>query len=381
MRSDAVIPLSILDAAFVGASSCPIEFVFTYPKGLQRAALQRGLDQVLCDFPALTSTVELDVSSQRWVFVPRAQPPLIEERGAEDAPLASVVTLPGEPLLKIVLRRESEHDTLGVSMSHAVADGAGYLQLLCAWSAALRGEPYPRPDHDRAAVDALAQGEEAARDLTPDTFFDCTGISWLPHLHRERLGPVTFQRERVPPPLPVVGASGSAVLAAACLRRWVSQRGGARSVRIACAVDLRRRVAEIPPRFFGNASYGTSRRWSRAAYDQTADADVARQIYHAVQQSDRSAALRALSALRALFLREGPGAADFLHPADPAQGILVTDLSRLPLTMLDLGVGPPLDLAVVTRAPNAVVVTSRGGALYQTTCAAGDAERAAQVSG
>lgn len=379
MRSGDVIPLSFLDAAFVGAASCPIEFVFTYQKGLQRAALQRGLDQVLCDFPALTCAVELEDASQRWVFAPRAQPPLIEERGADDAPLASVVTLPGEPLLRIVLRREAERDTLGVSMSHAVADGAGYLQLLCAWSAALRGEPYPRPDHDRAAVDALAQREEAARDLTPDSFFDRTGISWLPHLHRDRLGGVTFLRERVPPPSPVVGASESAVLAAACLRRWVSQRGGARSVRIACAVDLRRRAAGISPRFFGNASYGASRRWSRAEYDQTADADVARQLYQSVQRSDRATAQRALSTLRALLLREGPGVAAFLHPADPAQGILVTDLSRLPLTSLDLGVGPPLDFAIVTRAPNAVVVTASSGALYQTTCAADGVKGEAQV--
>lgn len=364
-----VTPLSVLDAGFVGASAYPIEFVFRYNKGLQRAALQRGLDQTLRDFPVLTSEIEYDGAQRRWVFAPRGRSIQIEERHEGSGRLDSVVTLPGQALLKIVLCRGAAHDTVGVSMSHAVADGSGYFFLLSAWCAALRGEHPPRPTHDRAAVDALAHQGDADQALTPDAFFDHTGISWLPHLDRERLGEVSCQREPLAPPPPLPGVSENALLAAGCLRRWV-KRSDPRSVRLSCAVDLRHRAAELSPTFFGNASYGASRRWSRAAYDQLTDADVATQIYQSVQHTNRATAQRVVSALQSLFLREGPGVASFLHVADPATGILVTNLSRLPVAKLDCGVGPPLDFAIVTRAPNTIVVTRKDGELFQSTCTA-----------
>jgi hypothetical protein len=356
----------VLDVPFVGASAYPIEFVFTYRKGLALETLQRGLDRVLPDFPLLAGEITYDGSRPWWSFVPQTRTIRIEERGEGGAPLDSVVTLPGEPLLKIVLRRGAEHDTLGVSMSHAVADGFGYFSFLSAFCAVLRGDAYPRPDHDRRPIAALTESAGAEERLTPDTFFDRTGMSWLPHDHRERLTAVSYEHERLPPPEPIAGVSESATLAAVSLRWWVQGARGARAVRLSCAVDLRRRVTEIDPHYFGNASYGASCRWSRSAYDALSDAAVAQQIHAAVRRTDRSTAQRVLAALRSLLRDEGLGVTTFLRPADPAEGILVTNLSRIPLANLDCGVGCPLDFAICTRAPNAVVLTRKEGALYRS---------------
>jgi hypothetical protein len=351
------IELSVMDFGYVGASALTIDFVFAYPKGLCIERLQRGLDRVLTDFSPLTSEIEYDRSRDRWVFAPGARRVEIEERSDGGRRLDSVRTVPGEPLLRVVLSRGAERDHLGVSMSHAAGDGFSFAYFLTSWCAAVRGEGYPTPNHDRAALDALADAEASSRKPRPEELFDVTGMSWVPGLHRERLALVACERERFLPSLRVEGVSQNAALAAECLRQWVRTAGGAGGVRLACAVDLRHRAANVEKHYFGNASYAASCRWSRAAYEALPDADVARQVYRAIQRTDESTARAVVGALASLFRHEGSGVSSFLHAADPGAGILVTNLSRFPLATLDFGTGGPLYFAIVTVAANAVVVT------------------------
>lgn len=97
---------------------------------------------------------------------------------------------------------------------------------------------------------------------------------------------------------------------------------------------------------------------------------MALQLEQAIHRTDAGRARQVCGALRDLYQQQGPGVTSFLHAADPASGILFTNLSRLPLGMLDWGAGPPRDFALLTKAANAHVLTARDGALQLMSSAA-----------
>ena len=176
------IPLSVVDQLFVGASAYPVNFVFRYNKGLDGPALKKSLERTLQEFSPLSSHVEFDAASQRWFFAPSAAEAAFTVRQGLDHPLDTVVTLPGEPLIKVVLSQGDREDLLGVSMSHAAADGFSFFFFLSAWFANLASRSHPMPNHNRGALDEYSQRttDSAHSSVTPESFFQATGFTWAP---------------------------------------------------------------------------------------------------------------------------------------------------------------------------------------------------------
>jgi len=66
--------------------------------------------------------------------------------------------------------------------------------------------------------------------------------------------------------------------------------------------------------------------------------------------------LHSLRQLEALRRAEGPEALSRLHVAHPEAGLLVTNLSRVPVARLDFGSGAPSDYRIMTPAPRTAAV-------------------------
>lgn len=372
------IPLSYVDQIFVGENAYPINFVFRYSKGIQPERLRTSLIETLKDFPPLTSHVEYDQKAKRWFFVPSNKDVAfsIRRSSSPDKALDTVVTLPNEPLIKVVFSEGDTENQLGVSISHAVADGFSYFFFMSSWFAKLAGKPHPLATHNRADLDSIAKQQQDDRNISisPTTFFERTGLAWTPEISREQIGPLFFDRVSYATKAPIEGASENALLAAECLHGWVTKSAKKQdSVKVACAVDLRQRVPSIPATYFGNAICGAGASWTMDNYLKMTNVEIAKQIHLSVSRTDTERAKTMLSTLATLIEQEGPDVLSHLHVAHPEQGILVTNLSRLPLATLDCGAGAPNDMSILTKAPNTFAVTRIGGTLYINSC-----ERTAQ---
>jgi hypothetical protein len=78
-----------------------------------------------------------------------------------------------------------------------------------------------------------------------------------------------------------------------------------------------------------------------------------RKAVGAVTEERVSASMSTLAALRE---QQGPSVLDEIHLTHPARGLLVTNLSRLPLQELDFGAGPPRSFEASVQLPRCAVL-------------------------
>ena len=147
------IPLNILECNFVGIP--PINNIFVYPEIPDITRLERTLRETLCDY-SLFSSILRDNSDKSLVFMfdPDAMRFVIESNlptsvlgNIETKRLLEIAhTKPGSNVLSIkASSMEDGQFVLGVSISHAVADGFSLYHFLRAWAARYRGDVPHKP--------------------------------------------------------------------------------------------------------------------------------------------------------------------------------------------------------------------------------------------
>jgi hypothetical protein len=68
-----------------------------------------------------------------------------------------------------------------------------------------------------------------------------------------------------------------------------------------------------------------------------------------------------MATLAGLREQHGSGAMDEVHLTHPEHGLLVTNLSRLPLQELDFGLGPPRSFEAAVQLPRCAVLCACPG--------------------
>jgi shikimate O-hydroxycinnamoyltransferase len=136
------IPLSPIDHVFTGVGSYPIEFVFAYGSRLDEERLRTSLEVTLGHFPPMRTRL-VRTADRAFGFQP-GEDGLSFVTAESDATFAatkdftqlidSVETVEGEPLTRVKLTHTPAGSVLGVSISHAVADGFSYFHFLASWS-------------------------------------------------------------------------------------------------------------------------------------------------------------------------------------------------------------------------------------------------------
>ena len=134
-------------------------------------------------------------------------------------------------------------------------------------------------------------------------------------------------------------------------------------------MDLRQRLGGvIGSNYFGNAICGAGRKWSLLEFTQLSMDDIALQINQSVSSISLTQAQDLLTSLDLIYDQEGDSVNEKIHIADPFGGILVTNLSRLPLKNLDCGAGVPKDFSILTKATNTIAVTKVNEDLFLNGC-------------
>lgn len=379
-RVAARIPLSPVDYTFLGESAYPIEFVFKFRTGLDPSRLRESLDRVLSSFTPARSVLRA-AGTDALVFEESENGCVFEVRSRDDEAdlggpdayglLDSVRTVPGEPLTRARLTQTPGASYLGVSLSHAVADGYGYFYFLSSWAAAARGEEFQEPVLDRSLLAVPpADGPEDADSVRAESGWSLAEPRKAPRREHLRWTRLSLAREEVRA-LTREASSASDVrlsvndVLAARLWKETSARWGGKGPRrfLSCPLDYRRLHPALDGRYFGNAVRGLTLSLDAGALEGSSLTEVAAAVHRAVAAADAGAALRSLACLEGLRRRLGLAGMERLHVCDPDGGLLVTNLSRVPLSRLDFGVGAPERLRILTPAPRAAAVLpdSAGG--------------------
>lgn len=376
--------LTPFDYIFTGNLSCPVTFAFSYPQRVDPSKLEHSLQSLLAYVPWLAGQLRA-VSEHIFAYEVGVRPGLAlqvthsnksfdELSDAELVPL--VESRDGERLMHARLTQTPEGSVLGVSMSHALTDGFSFFLAMSMWAALARGEAVKAPPMQRLLQAPEPQVAAAMENLDPQTLLEKCGLFWseprqpsaaLPNqvriqLSADALADMVADAQR---------SVDQKVRENDVLTAWLWRTYGAQQLSAAeenpmmymsCPADLRRLLGESNQSAFGlSISWATARATHRELMLSPLG-QLALRVQHSVARvftSDHASRTAPFEALRRLH---GVRALQSIHLRHPQHGMLVTNMSRLPLAQLDFGCGAPTTLRLVSELDGmAAVMPARDG--------------------
>ena len=259
-----------------------------------------------------------------------------------------IAQTPGARLTRFVVYHLAQGSLLSVNLAHVLVDGSSAFHFLAAWAAQCReGQLAPELRPRTLARDALIPergpelgGADLARLVFERTGYAYTGdpasaaprsVAW----QTLELGPAEF------------GAGGGRLsthdLVSAYLWRWTAERWyqGNPRLRLCGSVDIRRTDPRLRG-YFGNAVAASVLELTRDEVLGTELPALAERIRRSKDEVDLGRVLLGLRLLRALREQHGADALRATTLIEPAGGLLVDDMTRVPTRLVDFGSGPPV---------------------------------------
>ncbi len=385
-----MIPLSPVDHVFTGVGAYPIEFVFAYGGRLDAERLRDSLERTLALFPAVASRL-VRLPGGAYGLQPAADGCAFEVGSSQSsfadadphALVDAVETVEGQPLARVRLTHTPDGSVLGVALSHAVVDGFSYFFFLSAWSQIFQGKEVVPPFLERSALQpGSAPGGMA--DPSGHGLSESLGMTGLflgekrPAIPRDRLRWTRRLFPRAELSALLAEAQGDCpvrlsyndVVAAWLWRTYVPTwaAAGEDTAFLTCPVDLRRVLPGFPPAYFGCAVAMASASIERERLATASLAELARRVRDAVARVDEARARESLLVVERLRRQDGLAALERLHVVHPRAGLLVTNLSRLPVREIVFDAGPPVAFDILAPVERCAVVLPAADGLDVRIC-------------
>ena len=376
-------PLAPVDYAFTGPMSCPVTFAFAYPKRLDPKRLERGLSQMLAALPWLgghlraqedhSFSYEVGEQPRLALEVARSHKTFEELSGAETVRV--VKSVDGQALVHARLTETPSGSVLALSMSHALVDGFSFFLTLSKWAACTRGESVEAPPTARLLRPSEEHVRAASEALAERTLLETSGLFWAEPRPEVKSLPD-------PQSLQLSAKEVDALIKRAqrdvseklrqndVLTAWLWRTFGAQwwsaeddaDVYMSCPVDVRRLLGAENSAAFGCNICGASVRATYAELQHAPLGELALRIQRSVAAVFTDDWQKRIAPLEALRRRHGPRAAHRVHLRHPRRGMLVTNMSRLPLAELDFGTGAPVGVRLFAEIDSmAAVLPARDG--------------------
>lgn len=374
--SDAALPLSPVDHVFTGIGSYAIEFAFAYQEALDPTRLHKSLEQTLEHFWPLRSKLTrisehsygFQPADDGLVFQTSRSSEIFEEADDVSNFVDPVYSVEGEPLTRIKLTQTPHGSVLGVSISHALVDGFSLFHFLASWSRIFQGQRILTPSCERELL--TPEIADSLGVVTADDVLARCGLFWAWKRHpvsREQIREerLLLSKEAMNELLAEaeqdcnVDLFHNDVLTAylwkRCIPQW-EKGDGHSTAYMSCPVDFRRILRAVPRTYFGNAlCFATA----SIDYDRLADASLGelalliRETVGRVKQNYVSGSLQILERLRR---QRGLAVVEDIHVVPPQHGMLVTNISRLPMQSLDFGGGIPTSFRALSSSQRAAAI-------------------------
>ncbi|MBX9766523.1 MAG: hypothetical protein K2X47_04550 [Bdellovibrionales bacterium] len=385
--------LSDIDSVFLGLQPVPIQMAFFFPGTLSLEPLEDALNSIFPSFWPLLGTIGISSDGKPEVYLGKSHPrvkiavkefPQFQWSSKMDLNALSQMGLKRlstseTPLFSAQLTRIQGGQILGVSMSHALVDGYSFFFFLEQWSRQSRGLSPAIPNHQRERHTGIKAKSLFLDEITKKEFTDATGFFFQSDSSENKkknpfLDPSsTFDWETLEisqqelqeitealSPDDGIRRSLNDVLCEFLYRKYGPEQGT-----LTVPVDVRRlspRLKETRGAYFGNGI--------RPVTLQVRQPDPPGSIAHQVGVEVRKLRIEKVDAtlnfLASLESRDGASPFQKFKVMDPDHGLLITNLSRLPLETLIFGNLAPSDLRILTPMVGAAVILPRAtGAFVQ----------------
>jgi shikimate O-hydroxycinnamoyltransferase len=374
--SDAVLPLSPTDHFFTGVGAYTIEFAFAYAGLIEPAPLQESLERTLEPFWPLRSKLTriaehaygLRPAEDGLVFQTGESSEVFEDADDVSVYVDSVRSVEGEPLTRLKLTQTPQGSVLGLSISHALVDGYSLFHFLTSWSRIFHGQRILQPSCER---ELLAPGVPDSQGLvTPEIVLSRCGLFWAGKrrpvyreqlceerllLSREAMNQLSAEAERDCD----VALSHNDVLTAylwrKCVAQWEKGHGNPTTY-VTCPVDFRRILRAVPRTYFGNALCFATASIDYESLVGATLGQVALLVHEAVTRVRADYVSGSLQTLEELRRQRGLAVLEEIHVVPPQHGVLVTNVSRLPMQSLDFGAGTPTAFRALSSTQRAAAI-------------------------
>ena len=368
--------LSPVDHVFTGPGSYPISFAIAYDRILDPARLQRSLKKALRDFWPLRARLTR-LSSHAYAFRPDDDGLLFEVVNSPDAfadsadcgryvsPVDSVL---GKPLTKIRLTQTPKGSVLGVSISHALVDGFSFFHFLSSWARIAQGQRILRPSHRRELL--MAETLNCEDSITADDFLTQCGLFLGGHRRDSEIASIDEESLSLSPDrMRELRAEAQSDCDAPLfdndvITAHIWREYGARWAHIdydpttfvTVPFDFRRLLVEVPRTYFGCAlAFATA----SMTYDRLTSASLGEVSYvvrRSVAHVDSDYVRGSLRALETLRRSKGLSGIEAVEVRHPQRGLIVTNISRLPVSSIDFGWGSPVSFSPIAPTQRGVAI-------------------------
>jgi shikimate O-hydroxycinnamoyltransferase len=362
-------PLTPVEYIFTGAGSQPITFAFYYPKSLDIQTLQNSLKETLAHFPILRSQLkkisehdcEFKLRDDGLTFDVRESSQAFDESSDIEQYIIPVSSVEGKPLTKIVLTQTPEGSVLAVSVSHALVDGFSYFHFLSSWARASRGDVIIPPFLERNVL--LSSFNFQPKPVsTEDVYKDCGlfygGRRSETQAERSSEERIFISTESITSYLEAakrnhdISLTENDVITAFLWKKYVplwNVETDNPETFVTCPFDFRRVLKDFPRNYFGCALCFATASIDLSALLKAAVGDLAILVRNSVNRIKPDYIFNSLNTLESLRRQGGLAAVEEVHLRHPRHGLIVTNLTRLPLGDIDFGSGPPADFRAYTE--------------------------------
>jgi NRPS condensation-like uncharacterized protein len=364
-----VISLTPVDYLFTGTGAHPLTFALSYKENLDPAVLRRCLDETLKHFPTLSSKLRR-ASEHNYVFQTEDDSLSFETLKSsfsfeELKDVRQIITpvrsKEKEPLTKITLTQTPKGSVLAVSISHALVDGFSYFHFLSSWARICKGQPILKPSLQREQL--LQSITDHEKPITFNYILAHCGLFYGQKRHE--LGTDPIREERIFISREVIRShleeakqkyeipfSENDIITALLWKKYIllwSDGKNNPTTYVTCPFDFRRSLRELSKTYLGCALCFATASIDFEGLVKASLGDLAILVRNAVGKVNRDYILGSLQALEILRRQNGLVAMEKVHLRHPQHGIVVTNITRLPIRDIDFGTGPPVAFLTYTE--------------------------------
>jgi hypothetical protein len=354
--------LSSIDHIFTGIGSYPIEFIFSYKVKLNEKTLRSSLKETIKHFPPISSTL-VKLSENEYGFKLSSEGIVFDVRNSD------------------LGFEENDNKYEYVSISHAIADGFSYFHFLSSWAKLFHGKPFYPPVHQRSLL--VSKGYDGHKDpISSKEIFNEAGLfleskrdvikkedlKWESRLFKnEELKQLLSESQKTMDIRLSYNDIVTAQLSKEYLIKWQKHDQNDLCF-ISCPVDFRRILDGFPKTYFGNAVSLASTSLKYSNLETLSISELALRIRTKVKSVDKEYINGSLSALTALRFQKNVSIFENVHVMHPNAGLLVTNLSRLPVHEIEFNAGKPVDFSILTQTVRGAVVLPHPAGIEVRIC-------------
>lgn len=350
--------LSPIDYYFYRPQLYTIQFAFEYEVKISLTAISEGLKELVNIMPIISSrlqrTSNFEISLETGHEIPVREQYLKEDFNESTILFDTVNNLVEQPLIKVLISHTKRRSFVGVSFSHMLGDGAAFFIFMQNLSHTIKSESHIIPTlTNRSLLSSFALPNSKTE------LFEATG-----YIQPRPLNPKTVEIEHLfysndelntmkenCRSYGVVASTNTLIMANLAKRFYKSIPLFENQFIIRCPVDYRK-VIGIDPNYFGNAVLDAIAIFDPNEIENSSLSSIVDRIQKSISKVDITSVKKSLTALDC-FRRE--------HGIDAFQdlgcpGLLVSNLSKFPISKIDLGSGPPLGFYHASLNPRLALI-------------------------